>query len=162
MQLDSSSSKLRNILIVKQKAIILVINHVFAMKVKRAFSFVRFWTALCTKKFMKFAVRRSRGVKYSTIFPSKSKFVTLLGRRPSRTRPYDVKIIKRQHVITLAFLRLPRDYRWLSWPEIKGLVLPLFSLHFFPSWHMICLVLFVVLPCFLFICVAIILTVILT
>ena len=50
MQLDSSSSKLRNILIVKQKAIILVINHVFAMKVKRAFSFVRFWTALCTKK----------------------------------------------------------------------------------------------------------------
>ena len=154
MQLDSSSSKLRNILIVKQKAIILVINHVFAMKVKRAFSFVRFWTALCTKKFMKFAVRRSRGVKYSTIFPSKSKFVTNL--------PYDVKIIKRQHVITLAFLRLPRDYRWLSWPEIKGLVLPLFSLHFFPSWHMICLVLFVVLPCFLFICVAIILTVILT
>lgn len=52
---------------------------------------------------MKFAVRRSRGVKYSTIFPSKSKFVTNL--------PYDVKIIKRQHVITLAFLRLPRDYR---------------------------------------------------
>lgn len=161
MQLDSSSSKLRNILIVKQKAIILVINHAFAMKVKRAFSFVRFWTALCTKKFMKFAVRRSRGVKYSTIFPSKSKFVTLLGRRPSGTRPYDVKIVKRQHVITLAFLRLPRDYRWLSLPEIKGVVLPFFSLHFFSCWHMICLVLLVVLPCFLF-CVAIILTVILT